>query len=199
MDQVHKTRVAPQGIKVRMNLDQLQDVGLLQVGPLQPGKCLLVVIESQISIHKGSGGHVACLLSSLQLINQAKSLATTPRMGIGPNQHAHYSRIPIAAERLFQYRNRLVRLSVGNQGESQKPMVRVVVAQLPDGLVVTSRVKQNKTVCDGRASKRCDACASKRIELAGTPDPCQGLVRPPLTEKPLRVPYVSTSIVRVQL
>ena len=30
----------------------------------QPGKCLLVVTESQISVHKGGGGNVACLLPS---------------------------------------------------------------------------------------------------------------------------------------
>ena len=78
-------------------------------------------------------------------------------------------------------------------------MVRVVVSQLPDGLVVTSRMKQNETISDGSASKRSDASASKRIKFAGTLDPRQGLIRPPLAQQPLSVSDVSTSIVRVQL
>ena len=44
-----------------------------------------------------------------------------------------------------------------------------------------------------------DAGASKRIKLAGTLGPRQGLVRPPLAQQPPSVSDVSTSIVRVQL
>ena len=84
----------------------------------------------------------------------------TPSMRIGPNQHAHYSRIPAGAERLLQHRNRFVRLAIGNQGEPQIPMVRVVVSQLPDGLVVTSRIKQNETISDSSASNRSDPSGS---------------------------------------
>src|SRR3954447_9190585 len=78
-------------------------------------------------------------------------------------------------------------------------MVRVVIWQLPDGLVVTPRMKQNETVSDSRASKRSAASASKRIKFAGTLDPRQGLVRSPLAQQPFSVSDVSTSIVRVQL
>ena len=53
MDQVRKPRVAAQGIKVRIDLDQLQDVRLFVVSPLKPAHGLLVVTESQISVHKG--------------------------------------------------------------------------------------------------------------------------------------------------
>ena len=42
-------------------------------------------------------------------------------------------------------------------------------------------------------------CASKRIEFAGTLDPRQGFVHPPLAHQPCSVADVSTSIVRVQL
>src|SRR5208283_5058424 len=81
----------------------------------------------------------------------------------------------------------------------QIPMVRVVVSQLPDGLVVTPRMKQNEAIGDRNASNRSNPSASERIKFAGTLDPLQGFVRPPLAQQPLSVPDVSTSIVRVQL
>jgi hypothetical protein len=38
---------------------------LFLVGPLKPRKCFILVTESQISTHKGSGRNVASLLPSI--------------------------------------------------------------------------------------------------------------------------------------
>ena len=112
-------------------------------------------------------------------------------MRIGPDQHAHRSRITAAAgERLLQHRNRFVRLAVGNQRECQIPIVRVE-SQFPDSLLVTSGVKKYEAIRS--------AGASKRIKLVGTLGPPNGLVRPPLAQEPHRKVFVRPGIVRVQL
>ncbi len=61
---VRKTGVAAEGIKEGMHFDVLQYHRLFLVGPLEPDKCLFVVAEPQISVHKSSSRNVACLLPS---------------------------------------------------------------------------------------------------------------------------------------
>ena len=46
VEQVLEARVLAQGIKIGMHLEKLQDVGLLLVSPLQPGKCLFLVAQA---------------------------------------------------------------------------------------------------------------------------------------------------------
>lgn len=80
--QVRKPRVVAQWIKEGMNLEVLQNRCVLLIGALKPGKCLFVVAESQVSIHKGNSGNVSRLLSSFQFIKKAERVSTTPGMRI---------------------------------------------------------------------------------------------------------------------
>jgi len=151
-------------------------------------------------IISGASGEIRLQADNASFLqfNVTKRFLAPPSMRIGSDKHAHYNRTPVGAQRLLQHRNRFVRLAVGNQGEPQIPMFRVVAPQLPDGLVVTSCVKQYPAPCDARHSKQI-LSVSQRIKVAGTLGPCQGLVRPPLAHQPLRVSDVRTSIVRIQL
>ena len=71
MDQIRKPRITAKGIEVGMHFDHLQKVGPILVGLLKSGKCLLVIAESQISVHKCGGGDLAFLLFSFQPIEQS--------------------------------------------------------------------------------------------------------------------------------
>ena len=60
-DQVRKSRIGADGIEVGMHFEELQNIRLLFIGLLEPGKGLVVVTESQISVHKSARGNVTCL------------------------------------------------------------------------------------------------------------------------------------------
>ena len=99
---------------------------------------------------------------------------------------------------------RLLRESLGfggtlrATGDVLLPDGRIRGHRFPDGLVVTSRMKQYPALGDARESKQVTG-VSNRIKVAGTLGPRQGLVRAALAHQPFSVPDVSTSIVRVQL
>src|SRR5690349_15086488 len=111
-----------------MHLEELQNTGLLLIGPIEPDECLFVVAESQISGHKSSSWNVTLLLAMFQFVQKTKGFGATPSMRVRPDQHAEHRRTPIAeSERLFQNRNCLVRLTVSNQHETQEPVGSCVV------------------------------------------------------------------------
>src|SRR6267154_4783541 len=102
-----------------MHLDPLQNIGVFLIGPIEPDKCLFVVAESQISVHKSSGWNIALLLPVFQFAQKTKRFAATPSMRVRPDQHAEHRRTSVAeSEHLFQNRNCLVRLTVSNQHET---------------------------------------------------------------------------------
>ena len=71
-----------------MYLEVLHDRCLLLIGSLKPHKCLFVIPDSQISIHKGNRWNVACLLTSFQLIKKTKCIGASSSMRIRPHEHA---------------------------------------------------------------------------------------------------------------
>ena len=84
--QILKTRVAAQRIKRREYLYVFQNIGLFLVGPLKPRKCFIVLTESQISIHKGTGRNVAGLLTLFQFFKEPKRIRASSGAGIRPDQ-----------------------------------------------------------------------------------------------------------------
>src|ERR1700729_2343025 len=104
--QILKTRVAAQRIIRRKHLKVDQNVGLFLVGPLKPRKCLIVVAEPQISMHKRTGRNVASLLALFQFSEEPKCICSSPGVGIRPDERTNN---PWAAlsyrSRLLQHRN----------------------------------------------------------------------------------------------
>ena len=61
---------------------------LLEMPSLKPGKCLVALPKTEISLHKGRSWSIVSLLPPLQFINQAKSFRATPALRICPDQRA---------------------------------------------------------------------------------------------------------------
>src|SRR5215813_10819414 len=72
VDQILKPRVMANRIKERMYFEELQNVGLLLVGPLKPEECLIVVGKGQIRMNQGPSRNIVFLSALLQFIDQAK-------------------------------------------------------------------------------------------------------------------------------
>src|SRR5260370_33034501 len=70
-----------------MYFEPQQNVGVFLVGSLKPGKCLVVVAESQISVHKGGSRNVPGLLAFFQFLEEPKCISASPGVGISPHQH----------------------------------------------------------------------------------------------------------------
>lgn len=91
VEEISKPWIVTQRVKVGMNAEEFQNVGLLLVALLEPSKRLIVVAESQISVHKGGGRNVASLLASLQLCQEPRSVRVARR------RHTHLEAIQRAA------------------------------------------------------------------------------------------------------
>jgi hypothetical protein len=75
-----------------MHFEELKNIRLLFIGLLEPRKGLLVVIESQISVHKSAGGNVTCFPALLQFREEPKSILSPAGMRIRPDEHPGRSR-----------------------------------------------------------------------------------------------------------
>ncbi len=53
-------------------MSHCKNIGLFLEGALKPDKCLFLVVDSQIGVHKSAGRNIAFLLPSFQFIKQAK-------------------------------------------------------------------------------------------------------------------------------
>src|SRR5712671_3950372 len=121
------------------------------VGTLEPGKCLLVVIEAEISVHESGSRNVTCLLPSFQFIKKAECFGATSRMRVGSDKHGDYSRTTLAESySFFQRRNRLLSLTVGKQCETEEPVsggiIRAhcqIAAQFANGFRVVAGLEQD--------------------------------------------------------
>jgi hypothetical protein len=91
MEQVRKTRVVAHRIRERLYFDPLQNIGLLLVRTFELGKSLVVVAEAHISLNKRSGGNVALLPASVQLVNQTKCIRTSAAMPVRSGQDADHA------------------------------------------------------------------------------------------------------------
>jgi hypothetical protein len=92
VDELRKTRVVTHSIRERLYFEPLQDIGLLLVGALKPGKHFIVVAKADISLNERSSRNVTLLPTSIQLVNQAKSLRTSAGMPARTPWPAHRSR-----------------------------------------------------------------------------------------------------------
>ena len=63
VEQVCETRIITNGIKIGMNFQKLQHLGLLFVTLLKPEKCLFVFTETQICIDHRRRRHEVLLLA----------------------------------------------------------------------------------------------------------------------------------------
>src|SRR5258705_6094138 len=123
------------------------------VGALKPGKCLLVVIEAEISVHESGSRNVTCLLPLFQFIKKAECFGATARMRVRSDKHGDYSRTTLAESySFFQRRNRFLSLTVGNQRETEEPVsggiIRAhcqIAAQFANGFLVVAGLGQEAT------------------------------------------------------
>src|SRR5260370_2661766 len=105
-----------------MDLEVLQNLCLLLIGPLKPRKRLLVVAESQVSVHKGGSWNVACLLTSFQLIKKTKCIGASSSMRIRPDDHTdHGGTAPAESTCLFPGVNHLAPSPVAHQRQTPIP------------------------------------------------------------------------------
>src|SRR5437879_12943972 len=88
MDQIHKTRVVANGIEEGVHFEDLQNAGMFPICTIKPGKCLVALPETEISIHEGLSWNIVSPLPPLQFINQAKSFRATPALRICADQRA---------------------------------------------------------------------------------------------------------------
>lgn len=164
-----------------MYLEKLQNAGLLLVAALKPGKSLLVVAESQISIYKGGSRNVACLLAPFQFPEKPKCISPSPGVGIRPDKDTDDTRATIRNRyRLLQYGDGFRGLAVSDQRETKKPKGHSIVrsycqhaAQLAYRIIVAAGLEQNPA--DVNAGNR------KRVVLTGSLSPGQRLIGTLLT------------------
>src|SRR4029077_7329357 len=93
---------------------------MLLIGAFQPGKRLLAIVESQESVHEGGRRNIARLVASFQFREEPKRVRAPPGGGICPDEHADYGRGTVRnRERLFEERDRFLRLTFGDKSESK--------------------------------------------------------------------------------
>src|SRR3977135_1317373 len=151
------------------------------VGALKPGKCLLVVIEAEISVHESGSRNVACLLASFQFIKKAECFGATSSMRVRSDKHGDYSRTTLAESySFFQRRNRFLSLTVGNQHETKEPVsggiIRAhsqIAAQFANGFLVVAGLEQDPP--------NVIAANTEWVQLLAPLGPFPGLLRAALT------------------
>jgi hypothetical protein len=148
-DQILKPRVLTNRIKEWMHFEELQNVGLLLVGPLKPDKCLVIVTESQVGVNEGASRNKITLPAALQFMNQAKGFCAVPGPRVcgcqqlnGPWTSMHHSCC------FFELKDRFFGPVLTNQGEAQEPVGagfvgvhREYAAKFLNSLVIAMRLK----------------------------------------------------------
>src|SRR5258708_2739559 len=150
---------------------------MLLIRPLKPGKCLLAIVESQVSVHKGGRRNITSLLAPFQFSKKPKCVRASPGVGIRSDQHTNNGWSTVCnRDRLFENRDRFVGLTLGDKNESKSPESSFFVrldgqysVQLLNGLIVAAGVKQNPR--NGRAGN------CEWVVLMGTLRPSHCLLR----------------------
>jgi hypothetical protein len=173
-DDLLKAGVAAYRIKDWNHLDVLQDIRLFLAGTLKPGKCFIVVAESQIGLDKRTGRDVAGLLALLQFLHEPERIRPSPGASVRPDQRTDNSGASIGkGSRLLKHRDCLFGLVVEDERPSKIPKdvsaVRLYgqrVSGLFDRFVVTMCVNEDPY----------DVVISKWIEFAGSSGPGECLL-----------------------
>src|SRR5262245_37529442 len=74
VEQILKPWVFSDRIEEGMHLHELQDVGVLLVGPLEPHERLVVLAECKIRVDERAWRNILRLLTSLQFVDQLQGL-----------------------------------------------------------------------------------------------------------------------------
>ena len=111
-----------------MRLDELQDIRFFLVGLFERGKCLFVIAQTEISIHKSAGWNVSSICSMFQFREKPKRIVAAAGMSISADQHAGNCRTALGKGIcLLQDRDCIVGFIVGDQHESQNPQCECIV------------------------------------------------------------------------
>jgi len=199
-DQICETRVVANGIEVRMDFEKLQDGGLLLEGALQPDEGLLVVSKPQVSVDKGAGWHVPGLTAPLEFRKEPERVSSPAGMSVTANQYADDGGASIGeTHRLFERRDGVCGLAVGNQRVAEKPVCPGVVrlhrqnaAQDLDRLAIVTRVEQEQAI-------RYEPPHAKGIDCAGLLGPGNCLFEASLTEQPGCEAAISRGIIGLEV
>src|SRR5881296_2309785 len=93
---------------------------MLLIGPLKPGKRLLAIVESQVSVHERGSRNVAQVIAFLQFAEEPKCIRALPGVGIRPDEHTDDGGGTMRnRECLFEERNRFLGLTFGDKTESK--------------------------------------------------------------------------------
>ena len=126
-DQFFEARIVSQGIKEGMNLNVCQKVSSFLRGPIQPDKCLFLIAEPQICVHKGARGNVAGLLTLLHFAEEPKCICASPSLCVCHDKHTEGVDGGFGIrDNLFQRRDRFIGLAVGNQRHPKEHVGRMV-------------------------------------------------------------------------
>src|SRR5262249_25264201 len=102
--------IIAQSIREGLHLDPLQNICMLLVGSLKPGKYLVVIAESDIGLDKRCSRNVLLLPALFQFINQTKRVGPPACVSVGPGQNADGARTSMAeGGSSLQGRNGLLR------------------------------------------------------------------------------------------
>ena len=175
MDKVCKARVASDGIEVGMHIEKLQNGRPLLIAALEPGKCLLVVAESQVGIDKRGGWNVTGLPTPFQFGKKPEGIGPPARMGVGANQHTDHGGTAVGeSDRLFEDGDSLLGMSRSNEIVTKKPVCRSIVrlhcqnaSQGLNGLIEMPCMVKQERISDQPARRLLGAQGYNGVKVCG--------------------------------
>ena len=87
-NQVSESRIAANRVEIWMGFEELQDIGLLFVGLLEPVEGLFVIAKAQVSVHKCGSRNIACLPTLFQLREKPQRIGAPTGVGVRSDQDA---------------------------------------------------------------------------------------------------------------
>jgi len=126
-NQVSKSLVAADRVEIGMGFEELQDIGLLFVGLLEPVEGLFVVAKAQVSVHERGSRNIACLPALFQVREEPQRIGAPTGVGVRSDQDAGCGRTSRKRNGLFQKRDCICRLIVGNQWKSKACKIAHIV------------------------------------------------------------------------
>ena len=148
-DQILKPRVLTNRIKEWMHFEELQNVGLLVVGPLKPDKCLVIVTESQVGVNEGASGIKSLFLRRFNSLIRRRASVRCPARAFAVASSSMDPGLPCIIAAVFsKLKDRFFGPVLTNQGEAQEPvgagfvgLHRVYAAKFLNSLVIAMRLK----------------------------------------------------------
>lgn len=110
-----EARIATQGIEVGVHFHELDDVGLLRSGAIEPDESVLVVVESEVGVYERAGGDITVPGALLHFCEEPKCVGAPPGVSIGADQDGEHGGTAMReGDGFLQGRDRLLRLVIGS-------------------------------------------------------------------------------------